>query len=119
MAAELVGCSKARIIFRHMVPNIAAPFLIMFTAFIAQAILLEASLSFLGLGVPPPTASWGSMIGEGRESLDVAPRLAFMPAAGSSSCSRSSVTPATTRASSAETPGMAAMSPATRSGAST
>jgi peptide/nickel transport system permease protein len=44
--------------------------------------VVEGALSFLGLGVPPPMASWGSMIGEGRDSLDVAPRLAFLPAAG-------------------------------------
>ena len=42
--------------------------------------MVEGALSFLGLGVPPPTSSWGSMIGEGRESLDIAPRLAFIPA---------------------------------------
>src|SRR5260370_1212664 len=51
-----------RIIFRHMLPNVMAPFLIMLTAFIAQAILLEASLSFLGLGVSEPTPAWGLML---------------------------------------------------------
>lgn len=61
-AARAAGYSDTRIIFRHMAPNVVAPFLIMFTAFIAQAILLEASLSFLGLGVTEPTAAWGLML---------------------------------------------------------
>jgi peptide/nickel transport system permease protein len=61
-AARAGGYSHARIIFRHMCPNVAAPFLIMLTAYIAQAILLEASLSFLGLGVAEPTPSWGLML---------------------------------------------------------
>ena len=61
-AARLQGLGHRRIILRHMLPNVAAPFLIMLTAFIAQAILLEASLSFLGLGVTEPTPAWGLML---------------------------------------------------------
>ena len=61
-AARAAGYSNSRIIFRHMAPNVVAPYLIMFTAFIAQAILAEASLSFLGLGVTEPTAAWGLML---------------------------------------------------------
>jgi peptide/nickel transport system permease protein len=61
-AARIAGIGNARIIFRHMLPNVMAPFLIMLTAFIAQAILLEASLSFLGLGVSEPTPAWGLML---------------------------------------------------------
>ena len=61
-AARAAGYSNSRIIFRHMAPNVVAPFLIMFTAFVAQAILLEASLSFLGLGVTEPTPAWGLML---------------------------------------------------------
>ena len=57
-AARAAGFSHSRIIFRHIVPNVAAPYLIMLTAFVAQAILLEASLSFLGLGVTEPTPAW-------------------------------------------------------------
>ena len=68
-AARAAGYSHARIIFRHITPNVAAPFLIMFTAFIAQAILLEASLSFLGLGVTEPTAAWGLMLSGGSQSF--------------------------------------------------
>ena len=61
-AAKSSGFSSSRIIFRHIIPNVSAPFLIMLTAFIGQAILLEASLSFLGLGVVEPTPSWGLML---------------------------------------------------------
>ncbi len=61
-AARIAGIGNIRIIFRHMLPNVMAPSLIMLTAFIAQAILLEASLSFLGLGVSEPTPAWGLML---------------------------------------------------------
>lgn len=61
-AARVAGYSTRRIIFRHMAPNLIAPYLIMLTAFIAQAILLEASLSFLGLGVTEPSPAWGLML---------------------------------------------------------
>ena len=61
-AAKAAGYSHSRIIFRHILPNVSAPYLIMLTAFIGQAILLEASLSFLGLGVVEPTPSWGLML---------------------------------------------------------
>lgn len=61
-AARTSGYSNTRIVMRHIVPNVTAPYLIMLTAFVAQAILLEASLSFLGLGVTEPTASWGLML---------------------------------------------------------
>src|SRR5439155_27197099 len=60
--ARAAGYSHTRIIFRHMAPNVVAPYLIMLTAFVAQAILAEASLSFLGLGVQEPTAAWGLML---------------------------------------------------------
>ncbi len=73
-AARAAGYSHSRIIFRHIAPNVVAPFLIMFTAFIAQAILLEASLSFLGLGVTEPTAAWGLMLsGSSQEFYREAP----------------------------------------------
>src|SRR6266545_4700495 len=57
--ARAAGYSHTRIIFRHMAPNVVAPYLIMLTAFVAQAILAETSLSFLGLGIQEPTAAWG------------------------------------------------------------
>ena len=79
-AARAAGFSHSRIIFRHMVPNVAAPFLIMFTAFIAQAILLEASLSFLGLGVTEPTPAWGLMLsGNASDFYREAPWMILFP----------------------------------------
>jgi peptide/nickel transport system permease protein len=79
-AARAAGYSHSRIIFRHMVPNIVAPFLIMFTAFIAQAILLEASLSFLGLGVTEPTPAWGLMLsGNAADFYREAPWMILFP----------------------------------------
>jgi peptide/nickel transport system permease protein len=61
-AARAAGYSWVRIVFRHILPNVTAPYLIMVTAYVGQAILLEASLSFLGLGVVEPTPSWGLML---------------------------------------------------------
>jgi peptide/nickel transport system permease protein len=79
-AARAAGYGHRRIIFRHMAPNVVAPFLIMFTAFIAQAILLEASLSFLGLGVTEPTAAWGLMLsGASQEFYSQAPWMIVFP----------------------------------------
>ena len=66
-AARACGFGHARIILRHMVPNVMAPYLIMLTAFVGQAILVEASLSFLGLGVQEPTPAWGLMLQGGAE----------------------------------------------------
>jgi peptide/nickel transport system permease protein len=79
-AALTLGASHARIIFRHMLPNVLAPYLIMLTAFLGQAILLEASLSFLGLGVAEPTAAWGLMLrGAAVEFAERAPWMALFP----------------------------------------
>ena len=79
-AARAAGYSHARIILRHMLPNIMAPFLIMLTAFLGQAILLEASLSFLGLGVQEPTAAWGLMLsGAAVDFAETAPWMAIFP----------------------------------------
>jgi peptide/nickel transport system permease protein len=79
-AARAAGYGHSRIIFRHITPNVVAPFLIMFTAFIAQAILLEASLSFLGLGVTEPTAAWGLMLsGTSQEFYSQAPWMIIFP----------------------------------------
>jgi peptide/nickel transport system permease protein len=80
IAAEALGASHARILLRELLPNVILPLLAFFLLGVAVTIVAEGSLSFLGLGVPPPISSWGSMIAEGRESLDIAPRLAFMPA---------------------------------------
>jgi len=79
-AARAAGYSHARIIFRHMAPNVVAPYLIMLTAFIAQAILAEASLSFLGLGVQEPTAAWGLMLsGNASDFYRQAPWMILFP----------------------------------------
>jgi peptide/nickel transport system permease protein len=79
-AARAAGYSHTRIIFRHMAPNVVAPYLIMLTAFIAQAILAEASLSFLGLGVQEPTAAWGLMLsGNASDFYRQAPWLVLFP----------------------------------------
>ncbi len=81
-AARAIGAGHWRIIFRHMVPNVVAPYLIMLTVFLGQAILLEASLSFLGLGVAEPTAAWGLMLsGAAVEFVQRAPWMAIAPGA--------------------------------------
>jgi peptide/nickel transport system permease protein len=79
-AALTLGSSHWRIIFRHMLPNVMAPYLILLSAFLGQAILLEASLSFLGLGVAEPTAAWGLMLrGAAVEFAERAPWMALFP----------------------------------------
>jgi len=79
-AARALGFGPTRIILRHMLPNVMAPYLIMLTAFLGQAILLEASLSFLGLGVAEPQAAWGLMLrGAAVEFAERAPWMAIYP----------------------------------------
>lgn len=78
-AARANGYSDARIVLRHMVPNVMAPYLIMLTAFVGQAILLEASLSFLGLGVQEPTPAWGLMLKSSQEYIRSEPWYAIYP----------------------------------------
>jgi peptide/nickel transport system permease protein len=79
-AARACGFGHTRIILRHMVPNVLAPFLSMLTAFVGQAILAEASLSYLGLGVQEPTAAWGLMLqGGAEEYASTAPWIAVFP----------------------------------------
>ncbi|MBI4630018.1 MAG: ABC transporter permease [Candidatus Rokubacteria bacterium] len=79
-AARAAGFGHTRIILRHMLPNVMAPYLIILTAFLGQAILLEASLSFLGLGVQEPIAAWGLMLrGAAVEFAESAPWMAIFP----------------------------------------
>ena len=79
-AARAAGFRHARIVLRHMLPNVMAPYLIMLTAFLGQAVLAEASLSFLGLGVQEPTAAWGLMLrGAAVEFAETAPWMAIFP----------------------------------------
>jgi ABC-type dipeptide/oligopeptide/nickel transport system permease subunit len=78
-AAQALGLSNFRIIFRHMMPNAIAPVLVSATIGIATAILTEAGLSFLGFGVPPPHATWGNILSDGRRFIFDAPWLTFIP----------------------------------------
>ena len=81
LAARAMGATELRIVVRELLPNVVLPLMAFFLLAVAVTIVVEGALSFLGLGVPPPAPSWGSMIGEGRETLDIAPRIAFLPAA--------------------------------------
>ncbi|MFA9394071.1 MAG: ABC transporter permease [Halodesulfovibrio sp.] len=78
-ASRLAGASSARIIAQHILPNALAPVLVSATLGVAGAILTESALSFLGLGVQPPTASWGNMLLEGKQVLEIAPWLSMFP----------------------------------------
>jgi peptide/nickel transport system permease protein len=80
-AARALGASDARIILRHILPNIIQPVIVQAAIGMAGAILAEATMSFLGLGVPPPTPSWGSMLNDARSHLFDAPHLVLFPAA--------------------------------------
>lgn len=80
-AARALGASDWRIITRHILPNIIQPVIVQAAIGMAGAVLAEATMSFLGLGVPPPTASWGSMLNDGRAHLFDAPHLVLFPAA--------------------------------------
>jgi len=79
LAARAAGAGPVRIIFRHILPNAIAPVLVSATLGVAGAILTESSLSFLGLGVQPPDASWGNMLLEGKEVLGIAWWLSVFP----------------------------------------
>jgi peptide/nickel transport system permease protein len=79
LAARLAGSGTARILFHHILPNALAPVLVSATLGVAGAILVESSLSFLGLGVQPPTPSWGNMLMEGKDVLEIAPWLSIFP----------------------------------------
>ena len=78
-AARSVGVSHRRIMFRHVLPNITGPIMVQFTVSLAYAILVEASLSYLGLGVQPPAASWGSMLASGKPFMESSPWLSVVP----------------------------------------
>jgi peptide/nickel transport system permease protein len=76
-AANVMGASPVRIMTRHIFPNITAPLIVQGTLLVAAAILIEASLSFLGVGVQPPTPKWGGMLRTGSQYLETAPWIAF------------------------------------------
>jgi len=79
-AARALGATDLRVIARHILPNILQPLIVQAAIGMAAAVLAEATLSFLGLGVPAPTASWGAMLNDGRSHLFDAPHLVFFPA---------------------------------------
>lgn len=78
-AARSMGASDFRLLRRHVAPNILAPIIVQFTVSLAYAILVEAALSFLGLGVQPPTPSWGNMLSTGKPFLEVSPWPSMIP----------------------------------------
>jgi peptide/nickel transport system permease protein len=79
-AAQSIGASTLRILWRHIVPNVLPPVIVLFTTRLGGVILAESSLSFLGLGVPPPAPTWGSMLsGTGRTYMFQGPWLALAP----------------------------------------
>jgi peptide/nickel transport system permease protein len=78
-SARALGSSHRRVMARHVVPNIAAPLIVLVTVYLSTAILSEAALSFLGLGTQPPEASWGGMLNSARSYLDIAPWLSIFP----------------------------------------
>jgi peptide/nickel transport system permease protein len=79
VAARAIGASDARIIFRHVLPNGLSPILVSATLGIGGAILIESALSFLGLGVQPPTPSWGSLLASGKDNIEIAWWLSAFP----------------------------------------
>ena len=79
LQARIVGCSPLRIMLTHIFPNIVNPLLILATLSVGLIILVESALSYLGAGVPPPTATWGSMVSDGRSLIDTAWWISFFP----------------------------------------
>ena len=79
MAAQAIGVSKAMIMARHILPNVVGVMVVQTTLAVGLTILAESALSFLGLGIQPPTPSWGGMVHEGREYLDSAWWISTMP----------------------------------------
>lgn len=78
-AAKALGMSRARIVFRHVLPNVIQPAIILGSTLVAQIIIVESAMSFLGLGVRPPTSSWGTMLHDGVGFISNAPRLVLLP----------------------------------------
>ncbi len=77
--ARVNGCSSARIMFRHIFPNVINPLIVISTMSVGMVILMEAALSYLGAGIPPPTPSWGSMVSDGRNNIDNAWWISTFP----------------------------------------
>lgn len=79
LAARALGATNARLVLWHLLPNLTAPVVVIGTLEVARVILMESALSFLGVGVPPPTPTWGRMLAEGRDYLSVAPWISTSP----------------------------------------
>ncbi len=79
LAGRSVGARNARIMLKHVAPNCIAPLIVMITMMLGGVVLAEAGLSFLGIGITPPTAAWGSMVNDGRQYLLTLPILSFAP----------------------------------------
>jgi peptide/nickel transport system permease protein len=78
-AARAIGSGDMRIIFRHLMPNAVAPIIVQATLNVANVILLESALSFLGFGIQPPQASWGNMLANAQSNITIAPWVAIFP----------------------------------------
>jgi peptide/nickel transport system permease protein len=79
LQARIIGCSPARIMLTHIFPNVINTLLVLSTLFVGLVILTESALSYLGAGIPPPTASWGSMVADGHSLIDTAWWISFFP----------------------------------------
>ena len=79
LSAKITGASDFRIIFKHIIPNAISPVLVAATLGVGSAILIESALSFLGIGVQPPTPSWGSILASGKDNIEIAWWLSFFP----------------------------------------
>ena len=77
--ARIIGSSSLRIMIRHIFPNVVNPLIVIATMSVGLVILMEATLSYLGAGIPPPTPSWGSMVSDGRNLIDKAWWISFFP----------------------------------------
>jgi ABC-type dipeptide/oligopeptide/nickel transport system permease subunit len=78
-AARALGMSQWRILVRHVLPNVTGPAIVIGTTLVANTILIESAMSFLGVGVPPPTSTWGTMLNEAQDMMSLAPRLVLFP----------------------------------------
>jgi peptide/nickel transport system permease protein len=79
LAARALGASNARVIWRHILPNLLPTVIVLAAMSTANAILLEAGLGYLGIGVPPPTPTWGAMISDGQQYFISAPHMVVVP----------------------------------------
>lgn len=79
IAAQAVGATSGRLVFRHLIPNVMGPVVVLASLSIGNLIILESALSFLGVGVTPPTASWGGMLSDGRAFIRAYPHIALVP----------------------------------------